>query len=339
MSRSREKKKVLIIGGAGFIGFNLAYYLSENANCQLTIADNLYRGKMDDYFSDLIVKNNVKFIEADFTKIESFSQLDNDYDQCYMLASVVGVGNTLSYPTEVIRINSFLILNTLEWLEKSDVRKVIFTSTSENYAGTIDSFGFQIPTPENIPLSISDISHPRYTYAVTKMLGESGFLNYSKVFDFECTILRYHNVFGPRMGFEHVIPNLAQRFLEGNENPFLMYGHDQTRAFCYVTDAIEATVMAMESDNTNGEIYHIGTDEEITIETLIKTTGKYFEYQGSYEIAPTFPGSTKRRCPDISKAFNDFSYKPKTTWKEGLKETLIWYQDYFVNGGQIREFE
>ena len=86
-----------------------------------------------------------------------------------MLASVVGVNNTLKIPSEIIRINTLLILNTLEWL-KIAAKNVVFTSTSENYAGTIDKFGYTIPTPEDIPLSIIDISHPRYTYAVTKCL-------------------------------------------------------------------------------------------------------------------------------------------------------------------------
>ena len=129
-------------------------------------------------------------------------------------------------------------------------------------------------------MSIPDIKHPRYTYAVTKMLGESAFLNYSKAFDFKCTIVRYHNVFGPRMGFSHVIPNLVDRFMHGNEDPFMMQGHDQTRTFCYITDAIEATILAMESKKTHGEIYHIGADKEITIETLIKKCGEFFNYQG-----------------------------------------------------------
>ena len=118
-----------------------------------------------------------------------------------------------------------------------------------------------------------------------------------------------------------------------------MYGHDQTRAFCYISDAVEATVSAMESKNTNGEIYHIGTEEEITIETLIKTSGKYFGFQGSYKSAPTYPGSTQRRCPDITKASKHFSYKPKVSWQEGLETTLEWYDEYFKKRGKANGFE
>lgn len=321
-------KNVLIIGGAGFIGFNIANFLVKNRNYKVTIADNMARGKEDTYLSELLLNKNINLIIGDFTKIENFNKLEQNYDYVYMLASVVGVNNTLEIPHEIIRINSLLILNTLEWIKKSNIGKVIFTSTSENYAGTIDSFGYQIPTPEEIPLCISDISHPRYTYAVTKILGESAFLNYSKMFNFDCCIIRYHNVFGPRMGFKHVIPHLVERFLK-NESPFLIYGSKQTRAFCYIDDAVTGTVLAMENEISNGQIYHIGTEEEISIEQLVKETGKYLGYTGKFKEAPTFPGSTERRCPDITKASTHLGYNPKFTWKVGLFKTLDWYKDFF----------
>lgn len=330
------EKKVLLLGGAGFIGFNIAQYLISNRNYAITIADNFARGKRDEYFSDFVDTNSIKVIEGDFTSPETYDRLDKDYDYVYMLASVVGVDNANSIPHEIIRINTSLIYNTLEWLRYSNVKKVVFTSTSECYAGTIEAFGYKVPTPEEIPLCIQDISHPRFTYAVTKMLGESGFLNYSKILGFEATIVRYHNVFGPRMGFKHVIPHLVQRFLKG-ENPFKVYGHDQTRSFSYITDAVEGTVLAMEQPNTNGEIYHIGSPEEITIEELIKTAGDIMGFEGEYENAPTYPGSVSRRCPDISKAQSQLGYQPKVHWKVGLKETIDWYKNYLETGKIVYE--
>ena len=134
------------------------------------------------------------------------------------------------------------------------------------------------------------------------------------------------------MGFKHVIPHLAERFLMNNENPFLMYGHDQTRAFCDIRDAVEGTVLAIESDRSNGEIFHIGSDKEISIERLIRASGDFFNYKGDYKEAPTYPGSTNRRCPDISKAKEFLGFTPKVEWEDSLKETLTWYQDFFENG-------
>ena len=186
-------KKVLLIGGAGFIGFNIAKYLVKNRDYNITIIDNFFRGKMDEEFSEFILINKIKVINADLTNFNSFDQLESDYDFVYFLAAVVGVKYTEEIPNELIRINSLLTINTLEWLKTSNCKKVLFTSTSECYAGTIDKFNYNVPTDENVPLTIDDIKNPRFTYAITKMLGESGFYHYSKVFGFEMTTVRYHN--------------------------------------------------------------------------------------------------------------------------------------------------
>jgi nucleoside-diphosphate-sugar epimerase len=331
------QKKALLLGGAGFIGMNIARYLAEKRDYQITIADNFFRagGKIDDELAALVQQYDIKIIAGDFTDPKVFEQLEQDYNYVYMLASVVGVDIVNTIPHEIIRINTALIYNTLEWLRNSQCGKVLFTSTSECYAGTIEAFGYAIPTPEEIPLTIQEIGHPRFTYAVTKMLGESGFLNYSRVLGFECTIIRYHNVFGPRMGFKHVIPHLAQRFTN-QENPFKIFGYDQTRSFNYIDDAVEGTILAMEKGG-NGEMYHIGASEEITIEQLVRYTGELMDFKGEYEYAPTYPGSVNRRCPDISKAKKDLGYEPKTSWKEGLQKTIQWYAEYLSSGKELHE--
>jgi UDP-glucose 4-epimerase len=325
------KKKVLLLGGAGFIGLSIAKYLAEERDYSITIIDNYFRDNKDQTLFDLVSKYGIELIEADLTVPSNYELLAKDYDFVYMLASVVGVDYTTKMPNELIRINGSIILNTLEWLKTSSVGKVLFTSTSECYAGTVESFDYAIPTPEEVPLCISDISHPRFTYAVTKMFGESGFHSYSKIFGFDLTIVRYHNVYGPRMGFKHVIPHLAQRFLQ-NENPFKIFGSDQTRAFCYIDDAVRGTVAAMESSIANGQTYHIGTMEETSIENLVKEAGKIFGYSGVYEDAPTYPGSVSRRCPDISKAERELNYSPSVQLQEGLKITLDWYQIFLESG-------
>jgi nucleoside-diphosphate-sugar epimerase len=329
-------KKVLLLGGAGFIGFNIARYLAENRDYELTIADNFARGKEDEEFTTLVKNRNIRVVAGDYTDPRTFGRLEKEYDQLYMLASVVGVDNANAYPHEIIRINTALIYNTLEWVRHHKIGKVLFTSTSECYAGTVEAFGYEVPTSEEVPLCIREIGHPRFTYAVTKMLGESGFLNYSRQLGFEATIVRYHNVFGPRMGFKHVIPHLAVRFLQ-HETPFKVYGHDQTRSFCYIDDAVQGTVLAMERPGTNRETYHIGSMDEITIGTLIHEAGRIMEFGGEYENAPTYPGSVSRRCPDITKARTHLGYEPRVNWKEGLKITLGWYKEYLEEGKAVYE--
>ncbi len=330
-------KKVLLLGGAGFIGFNIAKYLAEHRHCEITIADNFFRGggKVDPLLQSFVKEHSVQLVKGDFTQPGAFQQLQRGYDELYMLASVVGVDYVNKMPHEIIRINTALIYNTLEWLREAGCGKVLFTSTSECYAGAVEQFDYPVPTPETVPLTISDIAHPRFTYAVTKMLGESGFINYAEQLGFGCSVVRYHNVYGPRMGFKHVIPHLAQRFHAG-ENPFKIYGHDQTRSFNFVSDAVRGTVLAMEQ-GANSEIYHIGSQQEITIEQLVRHAGDIVGFTGEYEYAPTYPGSVSRRCPDISKAQEQLGYEPQVDWKQGLQTTVEWYLDYLANATELHE--
>lgn len=328
--KEAKMKNVLIIGGAGFIGMALARGLSQKGGYSITILDDFFRGKLDEELAELRDAHDVRLIERDCTRSDAFEGLPEEPEQVYMFASVVGVEYTQQMPDRIIAINTQLIVNTLEWLKESHVEKVLFASTSECYAGTIEAFGEEtwVPTPENVPLSIQDISNPRFTYAATKMLGESGFLNYSRVHSFDCTVVRYHNVYGPRMGFKHVIPQVAKRFVQG-EDPFKIYGSDQTRAFNYIDDAVEGSIRAMESEHTNGEILHIGDDRsEIKVEELVTYIGELIGFQGSFEKAAAPEGSVKRRCPDISKAREMLGYEPSIGYEEGVKRTVEWYQAY-----------
>ena len=331
-----KDKKVLILGGGGFIGVNIARRLLRQGSYEVTIVDNFSRG--NDRLSQLSpYKPSVKckIISADLTQPKGFDALEKGYDYVYMLAAMVGVDKVNAAPHEVIKVNSLLVVNCLEWLREADCRRVLFSSTSETYAGTVEAFGVEIPTAEAVPLAIEDIGHPRFTYAVTKMLGESGFINYANQGFFDATVIRYHNVYGPMMGFRHVIPHLAERFMKG-ETPFLIYGHDQTRAFNYIEDAVEGTILAAEKGRS-GEIYHIGDSDEISIETLTRFVGEIFDYAGPYESAETFPGSVSRRCPDISKATREIGYRPKTSWQNGVRKTIEWYQAHLKGNSNSAE--
>ena len=323
-------KSVLVIGGGGFIGRNIVEYLVNRGDCHVTVAD-LKEGSN---WEKLRASHSEQFLPiiGDFSRSDSYNNFKENFDEIYMLAAIVGVNRTLKNPAEVIRVNTQLTMNVLDWVEENPVRKILFSSSSENYAATSDLFDVEIPTKEDVPLCIGDVKHPRWTYAITKMHGELAFIHSAKALNYSSTIVRYQNIIGPEMGFGHAIPHIVERFSKGNGSPFKIYGHAQTRAFCHVDDAVRGTVGAMESDNANGQIYHIGNREEITMEELTTYIGGFMKYSGTYEPADTYPGSVGRRCPNIDKAVNDFGYSPKIDWKEAVKLTTEWYQEFFASG-------
>ena len=325
-------KNVLVLGGAGFIGRNIVEFLINKRDYNVTAADVEEGSNWKAISEDQNVSSRFKTVIDDFTDSKAFERLNQRFDEVYMLAAIVGVNRTLKDPQEVIRINTLLTMNTLDWISRNPIKRLVFASSSENYACTSDLFYTEIPTAEDVPLCVGDITHPRWTYAITKMHGESAFIHSAKSYNYECTIVRYQNIIGPEMGFGHAIPHIVERFVKGEKSPFKVYGHDQTRAFCYVDDAVIGTVGAMESDKAAGEIYHIGKQDEISMKTLTTYIGKLMDYEGKYEAAMTYPGSVSRRCPNIDKARADFGYSPSIDWKKAVYFTANWYRDFFTSG-------
>lgn len=325
-------KNVLVLGGGGFIGRNIVQFLVDRGDCNVTAADIREGSNWDEISSDARKSPRFTPVIDDFTKMSAFDDLAQSFDEIYMLAAVVGVNRTLKFPQEVIRINTQLTMNTLDWISRNPIKRLLFSSSSENYAGTSDLFNVEIPTAENVPLCIEDVKHPRWTYAITKIHGESAFMHSAQAYNYECTVVRYQNIIGPEMGFGHAIPHIVERFVKAEESPFKIYGHDQTRAFCYIDDAVIGTVGAMESIKAAGEIYHIGKQDEINMETMTTYIGGLMDYSGAYEAAMTYPGSVARRCPNIDKATADFGYSPNFDWQIAVSLTTDWYRDFFTSG-------
>jgi len=317
--------KTLITGGAGTIGLPLARHLHEQGQ-EITICDNFFRKHAKDQeINDFLKKKNVKFINIDLTDFENLKKLDNDYDYVYHLAAINGTKYFYEIPHEVLRINTLAMINILEWFKDTNCGKILFTSSNEAYASTITKLGGPIPTPEDIMLSIDDVKNPRWSYGGSKLIGELFFINYARAYNFNMSIVRFHNSYGPRMGYAHVIPEFLMRIIK-KEDPFNIYGGKETRAFCYISDTIKATQMIMESEKTNGEIVHIGNDqEEISMIDLAKKMFNLFDYYPKLEIHPAPKGSVKRRCPDISK-LKKLGYKPEVNLNQGLKLTYNWYK-------------
>lgn len=322
--------KTLITGGAGFIGFALAKSLSDQEH-EVTILDNFDRGKEDQEFQELVSRKNVHFIKTDLTDPHCMDQVKEEFDYIYHLAMINGTENFYNIPDKVLKVGILGTLHILDWFIKQKKGKLLFSSSSETYAGSANLLGdkFPIPTPEEIPLVVDDPSNVRWSYGASKLLSEVAIHSYAKAHNMKnWSIIRYHNIYGPRMGFEHVIPQFIERVVK-KEKPFKIFGGQETRTFCYIDDGIMATQMVMESNETNGKTIHIGRDDgEIKIIDLAKELMNVANINSEFDIYPAPKGSVMRRCPNINK-LKSLGYKPKVSLTEGLKKSYNWYKDKF----------
>ncbi|HUO50624.1 MAG TPA: NAD-dependent epimerase/dehydratase family protein [Candidatus Paceibacterota bacterium] len=323
--------KTLITGGAGFVGFHLAKRLAGQGH-EVVIADNLVRGKRDLDLEALLRSPNVSLKEVDLTNLAAWSDIGDGYEAVYHLASINGTKLFYDIPHEVLRIGALSSIYALEWFRtKNGVAnaKILYTSSNEAYASALEAFGIlPIPTPENVPLVIADTYNPRWSYGGQKLFGELLFINYARAYKLRMSIVRPHNFYGPRAGSEHAIPQIAKRAF-AKEDPFAIYGADETRSFCYIDDAVEAMQRVMESSVTDNGTYHIGTSIETDINEL---TEKIFDtiswHPEKIEAKQSPAGSVKRRLPDVSKIKKDTGWEAATTLEEGLQKTIDWYKEH-----------
>lgn len=326
-------KNILITGGAGFIGFHLAKHLLNQPDLKITLIDNLQRGQLNTDLATLLENNpdRISLLTADLTDRSFYAGLNDHFDHIYHLAAINGTKNFYAMPEEVLRINTLSLIYLLEWVANlaDEKPKVCFTSSNEAYAGALEAYGsLPLPTPENVPLIVSDTYNPRWTYGATKLIGELFMIYYAQKFGFNGLIVRPHNFYGPRAGYDHVIPEFCQRILK-REDPFTILGADETRSFCYIADAVEAMQQLMDSDATNGipiQTVHIGASEETNISQLAETLFEITGWRPTEIVSEeSLAGSVKRRVPDVSKINKLIGWQAKTTLKDGLAQTFAWY--------------
>lgn len=321
-------KKILITGGAGFVGYHLAKRLAAEGH-EIVLADNFFRGKRDEDFKALLELPNITLIEGDLSVASAWDTLGTGYDYIYHLLGVNGTRLFYEIPHEVLRIGITSTMHALDWMRtKNGVAdaKILYTSSNEAYAGALEAFGsLPLPTPENVPLVIADTYNPRWSYAGQKLIGELLFIHYSKAYNLRMAIVRPHNFYGPRAGYEHVIPEFVDRITK-KVDPFPIFGADDTRSFCYIEDAAEAIQAVMEATTTDGGTYHIGSSDETQIQELAETLFALAGWQPQQtEIKNSLPGSVKRRLPDVSKIAADTGWKANTSLADGLAKTFAWY--------------
>lgn len=341
-------RRVLITGGAGFIGFHLATHLARDPGVHVVLADNMQRGRFDAELETLLNRPNVELVEVDLTSplehvrgTTTYRVLPRDFDDVYHLAAVNGTKHFYEHPELVLRTNTLATVHLLDWIRRWEFKpRLMFASSNEAYAGgpaafekLIDIAGgdpygvWPYPTPEGVPLIVSDTYNPRWSYGASKLIGEMFVVHYAKAFGIPSVIVRPHNFYGPRAGYDHVIPEMIGR-IEARQDPFPVPGAQDTRAFCYIDDAVEAMVRLMDhAFIEQAPTVNIGSSDEICMGSLARALFRIASWHPmDARTLPTAPGSVARRLPDVSLVKNLTGWQAATELMVGLRETLAWYR-------------
>jgi len=317
-------QKILITGGIGFIGSNLAMRLVE-LGAEVTLVDSLIPEYGGNLWNIEPIKDKVRINISDVRDEHSMKYLIQGQDYLFNLAGQTSHTDSMNDPHTDLKINARAQLYILEACRKynPDI-KIVFASTRQMYGKPQ-----YLPVDENHPLRPVDVN------GINKMSGEWYHLVYNNVYGIRAAVLRLTNTYGPRMRVKDARQTFLgiwiRRILEGK--PILVFGDGkQIRDFNYVDDAVSAFLMAAESEDADGEIYNLGADDPInlkdTAEMLIKVIG-----EGTYEIVP-FPQD--RKVIDIGDYYGDYrkirsrlGWKPEISLEEGLRKTLDFYRRFY----------
>lgn len=325
-------KKILITGGVGFLGFHLANYFS-NVGHNVCMADNLSRGVRDQQFLDLISKRNLSFADVDLLDLKETLKVGTDFDLIFHLAAIIGVKHVTQNPYEVLANNTRMVENVISLTRaQKDCSRLLFSSTSEVYAGTLRYFDLILPTPENTPLAVTDLAESRTSYMLSKIMGEC-LVQHSGV---PFTIFRPHNIYGPRMGMAHVIPEqLKKAFCAQSGDTVTVFSPDHRRAFCFVDDAVAMLEGMAFNDNCEGLTLNLGVQSpEISIRELVQICVEVSGKRLVVEECEVTPGSPERRAPDMTEMKRLLGVEAQVCLASGIKRTWDWYREkVFSNHG------
>ena len=303
-----KSKTVLVTGAGGFIGKNVCLRLRDLKYNVLEL-DNLSR------FGNKKI-NQKNLINGSVFDKKLMKRLISKSDIIIHMAAINGTKNFYSRPKEVFEVGIRGIMNIYDCLPTKTSKKILIASSGEVYGEPK-----YIPTDENIPLTVSDIFNNRYSYGGGKIVQDlvARYLISSKAKD--CTVFRPHNVYGPQMGYDHVIPELLKKTLNANRFLEIQGTGNETRAFCYIDDFLDGLLLLIKKRFNHFDIFNIGNPTEVKIKTLAKTIIKKSKKKLKIKHIKIEKGSSKRRCPDISKLSN-LGYKPKIDLEKGIDKFI-----------------
>jgi nucleoside-diphosphate-sugar epimerase len=316
-----SKQHYLVTGGTGFVGSALVTRLVRDGS-RVRVLDNNSRGAERRLAS---VIRDVEMITGDVRDPDIVKKAIRGVDAVHHLAYVNGTENFYKMPELVLEIGVKGMINVIDGCLATGVGMLFLASSSEVYQTPP-----QVPTNEAVPLIVPDPMNPRYSYGGGKIISELLALNYGRKHFGRVGIYRPHNVYGPDMGWEHVLPQftlrlrtLAQEQPRGRLHFPIQGSGKETRSFCHIDDFIDGVITVQE----RGEhlaIYHIGTLEEVTVADVAARVASCVGREIDVIPGTLTQGSTLRRCPDISK-LSRLGYVPRVNLDKGLRSLVDWY--------------
>lgn len=309
--------KILITGGAGFIGSHLAEKLAYKH--EVIILDN-----MDPYYDVRIKKENIKIVESkgakfilcDVTNYDFIEKIikENAIEIIFHEAARPGVRYSIKDPFLPNEVNVIGTLNILKASSDTDVKKVINASSSSVY-GNVE----YLPFDENQP------TLPISPYAVSKLAAEHYCRVFHEVYGLKTISLRYFTVYGPRMRPDLAIPIFTKSILN-NELPIIFGNGEQTRDFTYIDDIVDANLKLLKTNRADGEVLNIGSGRRVTINYMIDTLKNLLNSDIKSEYVDPVKGDARDTLANIDKAEKLIGYEPKTSLEEGLIKFIGWYK-------------
>ena len=305
----RRVKKVIVTGGAGFIGSHLAERL-VGQGYQVIVLDDLSTGKIEN-IKELLKNDIVEFIKGSVIDLSLLRKLFQSVAYIFHEAAIPSVPRSIENPQASHEVNVSGTLNVLLAARENGVQKVVYASSSSVYGDTPS-----LPKREGI------MPHPLSPYAATKLAGEYYCQVFHEVYKLPTVCLRYFNVYGPRQDansqYATVIPRFIKRASESN-SPIIFGDGEQTRDFTFVKDAVEATILAVESDACG--LFNIARGESVTINELAKLVISIIGNNVEPIHQEPRPGDVRHSLADISRA-RTLGYEPKYSLQAGLAKTI-----------------
>lgn len=304
--------KILVTGGAGFIGSNLVDRLIEEDH-EVVVLDNLSSGSKEN------LNPKAKFIETDITKKTEIAEIFKceKPEVVFHLAAQASVVHSVANPSEDININLVGTVNLLKAAVDNDCKNFIFSSTG----GAIYGEGVERPTPESAK------EQPVSPYGINKLAAEFFVKFFQANSNMQAVILRYANVYGPRQnskGEAGVVAIFATRMLQ-NDSVSIFGDGDQTRDYVYVGDIVEANIAALNARQSG--TYNIATGKETTVNELARIIKENLNSQSEINYEGARSGELRNSSLDSTRAFQELEFEAVTSIEEGLKKTIQWYKD------------